>query len=708
MRFPPQIERWRGVVARHFPASEVDRMLWVIQRETAGTGDPTIQSGHVVNGRREPSFGLFQINQDAHAKAISLADSQDPEKAAAYAARLWKDQGYRPWSVTHGGFPEELGGATAAAGSVARRVPDPNAMGPAGRTFAQATGQEYKSDAERAWYLSLARGEPVPTSASTPAATAPRGGGGMTSEFTFGGDETPGAPPVRFTAAGEAFEWDGAKWVRSPQWDRAPTTEPGTGQATLTEQDIVAAGGRKVAPGIYEVKTADGRTVRYEATSTRGNVVLYNPVVTGETKKTVVPPAALAKALGRPGGGRAGEGTAPLEGDVTLGRERPSFVSGTGPMLLTSEDILAAGAEEGFQVGEPIGYAPELFTNRETLPITLGGIYEGGGLTLQPGLAENPSSFLSSPSFVGEVPYTDEQGRPQRRGVGFAFDPAGQLRASGYQPYGDERDIGAAMGTMQARQTAFETPGLSFTGPGGPNSYIEYEMQPGGGGTQTYIRKGGKRYKAGRPGEALEYLGDETDIESFQTGGRVFVGGADAGRTGALPVSSWTAPYEERPWFQEHEPGLYWDPITKYSVMGWQQPRRRRRPLDNRDLEPTFMGPDWSHFGRSFGGGGAFVQRNPLLLVDAYTGQTVATAAEPDPRTGASRPEVIDISPTYPRAPMLQPALRQQATMQARMPQSFTQGLSTAQRGRNAWRQRRGIQDLLSPAGRQAYMSLVG
>lgn len=189
--FPEEVERWRALVAKYFPPSEVDRALWTVWHESGG--NPGIASRFNAGGG-EDSHGLWQINLKAHPQMAGLA--VNPEAATAYAAQLWRSQGWQPWSVTHNGFPDDLGGSAQAravgsggSGAWSSRTlsPNPATMGPAGRTFAQVTGNEYLSDAERAWYLSQVKG------------------GSMTQEVDeFGFPVMGGAAPAAPTAAAAA------------------------------------------------------------------------------------------------------------------------------------------------------------------------------------------------------------------------------------------------------------------------------------------------------------------------------------------------------------------------------------------------------------------------------------------------------------------------------------------------------------------------
>lgn len=60
--------------------------------------DPTIQSGYKLSdGSQERSFGLWQINLDAHPE-ITLAEADDPYWSTQWAAKEWVSNRYTQWS----------------------------------------------------------------------------------------------------------------------------------------------------------------------------------------------------------------------------------------------------------------------------------------------------------------------------------------------------------------------------------------------------------------------------------------------------------------------------------------------------------------------------------------------------------------------------------------------------------------------------------
>lgn len=74
-------ERWRPLIAAHFPASAVDRAIAVCNCESGG--NPTARNP------RSTATGLFQI----------LRGPVDPEANVALAARMFRARGWQPWKA---------------------------------------------------------------------------------------------------------------------------------------------------------------------------------------------------------------------------------------------------------------------------------------------------------------------------------------------------------------------------------------------------------------------------------------------------------------------------------------------------------------------------------------------------------------------------------------------------------------------------------
>lgn len=92
-KFPPNVERWRGLVARHFPANVVDEALRIIQCESEG--NPNARNPQVtVYGN---AHGLFQhmdkLWPERSAKAgVGGRSFYDPEANIIVAAMLYRER----------------------------------------------------------------------------------------------------------------------------------------------------------------------------------------------------------------------------------------------------------------------------------------------------------------------------------------------------------------------------------------------------------------------------------------------------------------------------------------------------------------------------------------------------------------------------------------------------------------------------------------
>ncbi len=82
MAYAPSVERWRSQLAGLFPASEVDKLLWVIQHESGGRPEAIGDSG--------ASYGLFQSQSPRGSVST-------PEQQIQDAYRRWTARGYKDW-----------------------------------------------------------------------------------------------------------------------------------------------------------------------------------------------------------------------------------------------------------------------------------------------------------------------------------------------------------------------------------------------------------------------------------------------------------------------------------------------------------------------------------------------------------------------------------------------------------------------------------
>ncbi len=85
------VEQWRGLVAKYFPANQVDNALKIMTLESGGNANAL---------SRTCDRGLMQINC-IHARRVNgnLALLFDPDTNIKVAYLIWSNQGWRPWST---------------------------------------------------------------------------------------------------------------------------------------------------------------------------------------------------------------------------------------------------------------------------------------------------------------------------------------------------------------------------------------------------------------------------------------------------------------------------------------------------------------------------------------------------------------------------------------------------------------------------------
>ncbi len=81
------VEQWRDLVRKWFPASAVETMLCLMQHESGGNPDAYNSSG---------ASGLFQVMPRWF--EIYGGDPFDPENNAKVAARVYEQQGFSAWN----------------------------------------------------------------------------------------------------------------------------------------------------------------------------------------------------------------------------------------------------------------------------------------------------------------------------------------------------------------------------------------------------------------------------------------------------------------------------------------------------------------------------------------------------------------------------------------------------------------------------------
>lgn len=86
------VERWRPLVADHFPTSEVDTAMCIIRHESSG--DPR------ADNPRSTASGLFQILESLWGPhyGVSTAELYDPPTNVRLASDIWENYGWWAWS----------------------------------------------------------------------------------------------------------------------------------------------------------------------------------------------------------------------------------------------------------------------------------------------------------------------------------------------------------------------------------------------------------------------------------------------------------------------------------------------------------------------------------------------------------------------------------------------------------------------------------
>ena len=85
-----------GLIKKYFPEEEWNNAYKVVLGESGG--DPTkVGDEYFIGGEMRPSHGLFQI-REFEGRPLP-EDLYNPETNVEFAAKLFKDQGWEPWSV---------------------------------------------------------------------------------------------------------------------------------------------------------------------------------------------------------------------------------------------------------------------------------------------------------------------------------------------------------------------------------------------------------------------------------------------------------------------------------------------------------------------------------------------------------------------------------------------------------------------------------
>ena len=95
-KISPNLNQALGLIKKHFPQDQWQNAYKVMMGESGGRVDAK-GDDYPINGLHAPSYGLFQIR--ALPGRPSPEQLVDPEFNVAYAAKLFKQQGWNPWTV---------------------------------------------------------------------------------------------------------------------------------------------------------------------------------------------------------------------------------------------------------------------------------------------------------------------------------------------------------------------------------------------------------------------------------------------------------------------------------------------------------------------------------------------------------------------------------------------------------------------------------
>lgn len=252
---------------------------------------------------RQKNVGLSTAASTRGQPTASEKAAVDALKGSAPTAEQLLDQriargDYGLQGPTPSGAPLEDITGRASSGSV----------GPEGRTVDEIRGKDYLSDAERSWYLAQTKGTPAPAGGTARAST----GGGSTSA-------APAASGTRATAA--------------------PAGKLLQGSISRDELDSLKA---TFSGALASIRNADGTTDVY-VRQPDGSYDYRRTDAAQTVPQRKLSPAEQA-ATSFVNTQQILRGSPPLEGDVTLGRERtpPSVGSVTG---LPPSEIMGGGQE---------------------------------------------------------------------------------------------------------------------------------------------------------------------------------------------------------------------------------------------------------------------------------------------------------------------------------------------------------------------------
>ena len=335
---------------------------------------------------------------------------------------VWKPDGtfINPTPYVSGG----AGGDVRTTSTANRVGPDPNAMGPDGRTYGQITGTVYKSDAERAFYL----GQQGKVSGSPPAGGSNVNYRDQVAAAIYGVGRT-------YASLSDDEKTDVEYYILKhpgPTDDRLPGPK-----GALTEQQLIDSGATKKAAGVY---VSNG--VEYRIQSDGTYAVSETASAAAEKSKGIkVGKDGLAYVVDDQGNivRRAPEFDEPAKAEA----KPPSKFQQAMAGLSGAGGAAAPTAADAPQMQAP---APA------TAAVPAGGGFGATG----PGWTGSPAD-LSGNQYVDQINSLLATGAPYESSIaagaqGVGMDPGQILGAAGVKLSGNPlEDYAAAMGIMAQR-----------------------------------------------------------------------------------------------------------------------------------------------------------------------------------------------------------------------------------------------------------------
>lgn len=98
----PELKHFAIAIATDYKIKDIDRFLWVASCESGW--NPYIQSNYLYKGKRENSWGLYQIFLDVHT-TVTKEQAIDPIFNITWAASKWSDAPHH-WKTCYASFSD--------------------------------------------------------------------------------------------------------------------------------------------------------------------------------------------------------------------------------------------------------------------------------------------------------------------------------------------------------------------------------------------------------------------------------------------------------------------------------------------------------------------------------------------------------------------------------------------------------------------------